>query len=130
MLSLTAPTLRNLKEAPESSGRLNPLPVQTSANTGSWITATEAEVRPFTAPERWPESAPLPESFRHTLPADNQHFLTYGLRPALPKALLPRDRKPAPEPVRHFNRTERESDARNLSDLPQRNQLCQPMTGF
>ncbi|MEG1350446.1 MAG: hypothetical protein RSD49_20670 [Hafnia sp.] len=87
-------------------------------------------IRPFTAPVRWPESAPLPESFRYTLPANDQHLLSYGLRPALPKALLPRDRKTAPEPVRHFNRAERESDARNLFDLPQRNQLRQPVTGF
>ena len=73
------------------------------------------------------------------VPADDQHLLSYGLRPALPEALLPRDRKTAPEtpclstapePVRHFNRAERESDARNLSDLPQRNQLRQPMTEF
>lgn len=44
----------------------------------------------------------------------------FWLRPALPKALLPRDRKSAPEPVRHFNRVKRESDAHNkLSTAPE-----------
>ena len=45
----------------------------------------------------------------------------FWLRPALPKALLPRDRKPAPEPVRHFNRAKRESDARNKSSTAPEN---------
>jgi len=55
------------------------------------------------------------------------------------QALLPRGRKTAPEtqglntapvPVRHFNRAERESDARSLFDLHQRNQLHQPIAGI
>ncbi|MGT4813847.1 hypothetical protein ACRWEO_23990, partial [Escherichia coli] len=33
----------------------------------------------------------------HLYPADNQRSLHDGLRPALPKALLPRDRHPAPD---------------------------------
>ncbi|MGK7582389.1 hypothetical protein ACSRCI_22915, partial [Salmonella enterica] len=44
------PLLRNLKEAPVPSGRLIPLPVQTSANTGSQNIAVEAQIHSFTAP--------------------------------------------------------------------------------
>ncbi|EEM3550212.1 hypothetical protein NX963_004399 [Salmonella enterica] len=36
----------------------------------------------------------------------------------------------APEPVRHFNRGKRESDARSLFDLHQINQLRQLLAGF
>lgn len=57
MLSSTAPTLHNLKEAPNPSGRLILLPVQTSANTGSQNIAAEAPGYTryvlLTAPVRW-----------------------------------------------------------------------------
>lgn len=54
------------------------------------------------------------------------------------QALLPRGRKTAPDdkfsdaapvPVRHFNRVERESDARSLFDLHQKTQLRQLTAG-
>ncbi|EIR8716888.1 hypothetical protein LXQ54_004427 [Salmonella enterica] len=43
MLSLPAPMLHGLKEAPEEL-RMAALPVNTSANTGSQVTATEVKL--------------------------------------------------------------------------------------
>ncbi|EPR9704752.1 hypothetical protein [Citrobacter freundii] len=93
--------LRNLKEAPESSGRLIPLAVQTSANTGSRIIATEAKVStPNILLLR--QNAGLSLYHAGILPA-SQHLLIFsafsltGCGLHCRQALLPRGRRTAPE---------------------------------
>ncbi|HFL5186005.1 TPA: hypothetical protein ACG354_000191 [Escherichia coli] len=114
-------TLHNLKEAPEPSGRLSRLPVQTSANTGSQNIATEARVLTrYVLLLRQPAGLNLHHA--GIIPV-SQHLLTFSAFYLTGCALhlLPRDRKTAPDdkfsdtapvPVCHFNRAKRESDAR------------------
>ncbi|WP_447335953.1 hypothetical protein [Klebsiella quasipneumoniae] len=133
-----SPKLHDLKEAPDVSG-WSPYRQSLCKNAGPQNTAAEVELHRQCFPSLRQFAGRRSTTPEITRLLTTSTFTLTGCGLHCRQALLPRDRKTAPEtqrlniapvPARHFIRAEWESDARSLFDLRQKTHLRQLIAGF